>query len=482
MVVTGENGSGKSILLEMILKAFISIQNVCDNEKQKSKCDFNFEIIYSFSIQNNLISFFTAEQIKEIEGKDILVYITYVENKITFEIKAESNILLINDNLMDLRLFLPTKIIAYSSGQNETLSRPIYEYNINRFKEYYDNMRAELITHINEKKFIFLDEKYKFLNLISNLLFNSNNMKNIYELIGVRNINSFQINLEFYDYKNREIKLPEEKLFLIDKLKYYGNKIIEINNLISYHFETNLENSNKIKEDFKNDAKTFYELLEFLEDMNLYKVRSNMINPKYHSNVQDYKKIYNAYDKGKKVFEIENVKVTVNNGSVIDVNDISDGEFQVLQIIGCISIYEDDNILFLFDEPETHFNIRWKAKFIEDLLQVINNTAQMIFSTHSLEILTDIKKKKITLIKNGCVEQINIETFGTNTTLIGAELFKNNKSVSNIAYKRYKEYMDRITRANIEELNEIEENIKKEFGDSAERILLFYEINKNRSR
>ncbi len=493
LVVTGLNGSGKSILFEMILKTFINSQDLIrsklenqnlkfdrENEKQELEFDFNIEYLLSTS---NIISYFVKEQIEEIGQGNVIVYISYSNKKISFEVRSElTNKLLIKDKFEIFESFLPNKIVAYSSGQNETLSWPIYKYNIKRFSYYYREMLKDNMTYIEDKKFIFLDEKYKYSNLITNLIFNLDKLQKINSVIGIKQIKSYMFDLELKDQRKREIKLPADKEFLIKKLIGLSKVVPSTNYRITCRYDLNINNTKKIEEEFMGNSKSFFNILEFMEDINLYKIRPRQLNMQHNKNENGFRKICNSYVDGRKVFEIYNVKVETYNNLNININDISDGEFQLLQIVGAICIYDDDNTLFLFDEPESHFNSKWRANFVDYISSLINKKSQIIFTTHNLEILTDIRKEYIYLLENGNIQNIQMETFGTNTTLIGAELFKKGRSISNVAYRKYKEYVDQIKESNIQNLNKIEEDILSNFGDSAERILLFYEINRRREK
>ena len=52
---------------------------------------------------------------------------------------------------------------------------------------------------------------------------------------------------------------------------------------------------------------------------------------------------------------------------------LSDGEHQFLHSLGLALLYKDKRCLYLLDEPETHFNPDWRAKFISRLRDCFND-------------------------------------------------------------------------------------------------------------
>jgi ABC-type transport system involved in cytochrome c biogenesis ATPase subunit len=82
-------------------------------------------------------------------------------------------------------------------------------------------------------------------------------------------------------------------------------------------------------------------------------------------------------------------------------DELSDGEQMILGRTALFHLLGKQNdVLLLLDEPETHFNDRWKREIVEVIDQVIGNTTNEVFiSTHSALTLTDAFTDEITLLR-----------------------------------------------------------------------------------
>ncbi|MBK7828618.1 AAA family ATPase [Nannocystis sp.] len=72
-----------------------------------------------------------------------------------------------------------------------------------------------------------------------------------------------------------------------------------------------------------------------------------------------------------RVFRFEQVRFAPKVGSRdVDYVSLSDGEHQLAQIFGTMCMIADTNVLFLLDEPESHFNPQWRVRFISRLMNL----------------------------------------------------------------------------------------------------------------
>lgn len=112
--------------------------------------------------------------------------------------------------------------------------------------------------------------------------------------------------------------------------------------------------------------------------------------------------------------------------------DLSDGELMWLARTGLILLaqsYCGDNMLFLYDEPDVHFNDDWNRDFINIIYELNKDTQnEFLIATHSTLILTDAKYEQITLLDNAGgrakVQDIDISTFAAQRDEISKHIFK----------------------------------------------------------
>ncbi len=81
--------------------------------------------------------------------------------------------------------------------------------------------------------------------------------------------------------------------------------------------------------------------------------------------------------------------------------DFSDGEFLLAGRYGLLLLLrEHRDCLVLFDEPETHFNDRWKIDLVRDLVQILEgHAAQVVIATHSDITLSDADHGAVHLLE-----------------------------------------------------------------------------------
>lgn len=86
-------------------------------------------------------------------------------------------------------------------------------------------------------------------------------------------------------------------------------------------------------------------------------------------------------------------------GLLLD-DEFSDGEFLLAGRYALLLLLrEHRDCLVLFDEPETHFNDRWKVDLISDLVQVLDDrSAQVVIATHSDLTLSDADRSDVYLL------------------------------------------------------------------------------------
>lgn len=95
--------------------------------------------------------------------------------------------------------------------------------------------------------------------------------------------------------------------------------------------------------------------------------------------------------------EISKKGLTVSH----DYAELSEGEQQLLTVLGLILVTGREDCLFLLDEPDTHLNPQWQRNYI-NLLREFNlndDKSHIIVATHSPLIVQAVEKDEILLFK-----------------------------------------------------------------------------------
>jgi hypothetical protein len=132
---------------------------------------------------------------------------------------------------------------------------------------------------------------------------------------------------------------------------------------------------------------------------------------------------------GDRVFNISDLRLRLSEPDIdIDYSGLSDGEHQLMQIIGTSLLFSDPGALFLFDEPESHFNPEWRSKFNLILNGLPNASSQeYIISTHSPFVVSGSRMGSVFKFERsgGDVElaPVQFETYGASFDMLLKNLF-----------------------------------------------------------
>lgn len=456
--LAGVNGSGKSKLLEVLSDIFYYLNSYCASDTQPEKTKNQFELEY----------------VKE-SPKPIHIKISQLEEEgfPLFEIVTAKGTSIVNGRLEAAQL-LPTFVIGYTSGDNQTLSK--------RFEETYIEY-SDAVTNLSKNpdgsivpdtRLVFMDYKVNSFVLIANSIFRSTSQLQLIsdKISQWDSLESFRITIQLRPrYKNRliPIGLTPELNNYIGALKkcatcyHYG----EENDKTILDFYIN-PNSKKLFKKYFNSPFHLYSALYKLDLLNDILLRREKRNTIKEAEYPNQKHIYPQLSSEDKVFNVESVRVNLKGVKEdIDYYDLSDGEHQLIHIIGSLLMIQDPDVLFLLDEPETHFNPQWRSKFISTL-NMINHTKKQDFfiSTHSPFLLGDCSMEHVLIFKEGKAEKPRVQTYGLSMERLLREAFgvippMSEKSLSDISgllkSRSYKTIESRID----------------DFGESLEKVYLF---------
>ena len=99
---------------------------------------------------------------------------------------------------------------------------------------------------------------------------------------------------------------------------------------------------------------------------------------------------------------VDEVRVTVEHteAGLIRFDQLSEGEQQLLTVLGLLHFTKGEESLFLLDEPDTHLNPAWTYQYL-DLLerQVVDQSSQLLIATHNPLMIGGLKKQQVRLLK-----------------------------------------------------------------------------------
>lgn len=98
------------------------------------------------------------------------------------------------------------------------------------------------------------------------------------------------------------------------------------------------------------------------------------------------------------------VKLQKSNGAVT-FRELSEGEQQLLTVLGLLKFTAEDESLFLLDEPDTHLNPRWSVDYLSYLKNTIlsattsSATSHILLTTHNPLAIAELVKEQVQVLQ-----------------------------------------------------------------------------------
>lgn len=504
-VFAGLNGSGKSNFLELLAEIFYYLERSKLKNSKKSFIEnknFGFEIEYI--LPKSKRDFFVVQRTdlnKEILVRDRLfekdVHVKIKKNlegflEMSYSLVGEDDFVVVEEFFSN---FLPSKIIAYTSGQNEILSNPFIRLRYHNFGEMLNYESNSLSSRL-----YFLDQENSYSIFVANMLLGQTQPLNyIKNLFSIKDIHSFRLTFN-YRLGTKEAKnIFEKKIELLEPLKSCATswKDDKKKKSIVLDFLVNQATHEAFRFYYENAFKlfqTFYDLHSLNLLLEKQTVRKFVVNASKTINVTEE---ISKTDPSNLVFRIEKIRVRKqklddDKEEILYYRSLSDGEHQLNEVIGSVMMMENDACLFLMDEPDTHFNPKWRAKMVTMLNKVSeyhNETAncddirkhELLITTHSPFIISDIQKDNVYKFireKNSLrLENPKHETYGTSITFLMKQIFGRDITISDYANSELIDLKKEIQKVNNDKLisgkiDEIEERLV-DFGESIEKFDLY---------
>jgi predicted ATPase len=91
-------------------------------------------------------------------------------------------------------------------------------------------------------------------------------------------------------------------------------------------------------------------------------------------------------------------------GSEVTYRDLSEGEQQLLLVLGLLKFTARDEALFLLDEPDTHLNPVWSTQYLDFLDRFIHlrerrDTCHIIMSSHDPLVFAGLKRSQVRIFR-----------------------------------------------------------------------------------
>lgn len=432
-VLIGENGSGKSSIIECLAYIFGHLHKYFVLNDKTAEFIDGYKINYT------------------INGLDVYIESKYVESKTnTFQ-----PIIRINGENMSITqlkkqydtLFLPEKVIMSYSGITERLGQ--------LSKHFEDKFIQKIIRQNNpyslrplvlpsDNPFIYVKKEYVSFILLALFVLNTNEANELIETLGI-DIYGCEILIT--------LKKPSWAKSNRDKEK-----------------TTNIWGmSGKIASDLLGGLRDFYvdsnngqeeepSKLEFLlygspmvRDLfrDYYNLNSNQIVPFLETLLCDDL--------------LESIDITWNNNFSIE--KLSEGEKQMILSVGLSLVLNQKNLLFLLDEPDVSLHPKWQQDFIGNFTQGLNKDSMAVITTHNPIIIGNSNRENIHIIEFGLEKGNEFYSHGRDINSLLYDYFEVNER-NTFGEKIIDEFYNAMTEKEYDKAEKILIKLRENFGNS----------------
>lgn len=143
-------------------------------------------------------------------------------------------------------------------------------------------------------------------------------------------------------------------------------------------------------------SSTLEHLYLYLEDPKALQKLANV----YSTRQEFFKALESTYI-SKLISEVRiRVKIRGAGGS-LTFRELSEGEQQLLMVLGLLRFTKEDESLFLLDEPDTHLNPVWSLQYLDFVNNVVgaHQNSHIIMTTHDPLTIAGLEKKQVQLVQ-----------------------------------------------------------------------------------
>jgi predicted ATPase len=383
-VLIGQNGSGKSNVIEALATIF---RDLDDPRRAKS-----FDYFIAYDCKDHRI---------EIDQG-------YTRSdKITVTIDQEAS------TLAKIRgsngEFLPNHVFGYYSGRSDRLER-IFDSPQRRYYEAAIKPGADETVDPRQselRRLFYVRERYGALALLTYFAFGGEETKNfLREHLGVRGFDSALIVLRQPEWGKR--KPTGALLRQSDTRFWYARGLVR--KLLDSLWQQSLapfKHTETISDDYRRSGYQEQQMYVFIRD------EASLLNlARPFESEQTFFSYLETLDLSDL---IRDVRIWVDREGAdreVPFHEVSDGEKQLLSVLGMMRFASHDHSLFLLDEPDTHLNPAWKWNYLSLIKDVAGRqpNCHVIMASHDPLTIAGLTKSQVQILyregKNGPVKAV----------------------------------------------------------------------------
>jgi predicted ATPase len=370
--VIGQNGTGKSNMIEAIVTIFRDLD-------LNQKTEFAYELDYT------------------CRGHRIQVNAMVDKGKVTITEHAAENPkeFAISHLQRHAKKYLPSHVFAYYSGRNQRIEA-IFQQHQQRFYDALIKGSDELM-----RRLFYCRTVHSQFVLLAYLLKDDEECQRILSDLNIKDLDSVLFVLKRpYWFKT---DMAEEILTSGDNRFWYARGIVQefLNELWKVAVAPIDHTENRIL-DFRGRKEKQDLLYLFVPD----KAALTQLAEKIGEPARFFKYLESTYISDL----IDEVRINVKHSEVegnINFSQLSEGEQQLLTVLGLMRFTQEDQSLFLLDEPDTHLNPIWKLRYFDEIERVVKlqdqtatGDSQLIIATHDPLVISSLRREQVRILRN----------------------------------------------------------------------------------
>jgi restriction system-associated AAA family ATPase len=369
----------------------------------------------------------------------------------------------------EIRPLLPSVVVGYTSGDNETLSLPFF---VSR-SGYSEDVREAALPGgrketVPDNRLLLIDYSTHLEVLVANLLLADNKLRQaIIEHANLDRLASFRCIVQLAHLPRLKVvgrgKSGRKGVQLTNELERYISalkgastcwQIDETRERYIFDFLVTDETRKIFALHFENTFNLYKAFHKFalLNDLAIPKEARRRLQREIETR-RFASRLPEPQDE-EKIFRFEQVRFFREHENSIedslDYVSLSDGEHQQAEILGVFAMVLQNNALFILDEPESHFNPRWRVEFVKRVTQLpvgVSRQQEVLITSHAPFVPSDLSREQVHVFSKSeagrvQVELPTIETYGATFDKILDHCFGVRPPISQLARDEIKRLME----------------------------------------
>jgi predicted ATPase len=367
--VIGQNGSGKSNMIEAIVTIFRDL----DLNKQT---EFDYELEYW--CRGHFVRVKSAENKVEVFDQNLASTLDKGSN---FALSYLSR---------NAEQYLPKHVFAYYSGRNERIEALFLTHQRRFYKALLDGDEEPL------RRLFYCRNVHSQFVLLAYLLREDTECRRILDSLGIVELDSVLFVLKKpYWFSGKPIENGDPRF-------WYARGVVKtFLNQLWKRCIAPIDWSEDRVLDFRDRKEKLDLLYLFLPDKNALQHLA--------SDVGDTSRFFKHLESTYISDLIDEVRINVKHRDVegnLTFNQLSEGEQQFLTVLGLMRFTHEAESLFLLDEPDTHLNPIWKLRYFDEIDRVVESQnattlakSQLIITTHDPLMIGSLRKEQVRILK-----------------------------------------------------------------------------------